>query len=140
MQKISAMRQNAMFGWITLLEKFREMFITLNMIAVCRETGCPFGKRLRDKGIQRVAVYGHGYLGKRVMGELREYQIETAFFIDRNADYLKEEVPVYKLEDAPDDIDAIIISLVQNYNPVKRSLKEKYNIRIYTIKEIVESI
>lgn len=140
LKKISAMRQNALLDWIALLEKFREMFMALNRIAVCRETGCPFGKRIKDKGIRRVAVYGDGYLGKRIMGELREYHIETAFFIDRNADYLEEEVPVYKLEDAPGNIDAVIISLVQNYNPVKSILKKKYNVGIYTIREIVEDI
>ncbi len=140
LKKISAMRQNAMFDWISLLEKFRGMFMTLNAIAICRERGCPFGIRLKDKGIQRVAIYGDGYLGKRIMGELREYHIETVFFIDRNADYLEDEVPVYKLEDAPDNIDAVIISLVQNYNLVKSDLKEKYNVGIYTIGEIVDSI
>lgn len=140
LQKISAMRQNAMFGWITLLEKFREMFMTLNAIAMCREMGHSFGKRVKDKGIKRVAVYGDGYLGKRIMGELKEYHIKTVFFIDRNADYLEEEVPVYKIEEAPDNIDAVIISLVQNYNPVKSILREKYNVNIYTIGEIVENI
>ncbi|MEY8322757.1 glycosyltransferase family 2 protein [Lachnospiraceae bacterium 54-11] len=138
-QMISAMRKNAMFEWIALLEKFREMFMMLNAMTVCRENGYPFGKRLKDKGIKRVGIYGDGYLGKRVMGELKEHYIETAFFIDRNADYLEEVVPVYKLENAPDNIDAIIISLVRNYNPVKKSLKEKYNVSIYTIREIVEN-
>lgn len=140
LQKISAMRQNTLFDWISLLEKFREMFMTLNAIAVCRENGNSFGKRLKDRGIQRVAIYGDGYLGKRILGELVEYHIETVFFIDRNADYLKEEIPVYKLEDAPDNIDAVVISLVRNYNPVKNILREKYNVGIYTIKEIVEGV
>lgn len=140
LRKISAMRQRAMFGWIALLEKFREMFMALNAVALCREGGCPFGKRLRDRGIRRAAIYGDGYLGKRLMGELKEYHIETVFFIDRNAEFLKEEVPVYKLEDAPGGIDAILISLVQNCGPVRKSLKEKYNIEIYTIDEIAGDI
>lgn len=140
LQKISTMRQNAMFDWIALLEKFREMFMMLNSIAMCREDGYSFGKRLKDRGIQRVAIYGDGYLGKRLLGELAEYNIETAFFIDRNADYLKEEIPVFKLEDAPENIDAVIISLVRNYNPVKNMLEEKYNVGIYTISEIVEDV
>lgn len=137
LRKLSVMRQNAMFDWIALLEKFRAMFMILNRIAICREIGYPIGKRLKDMGLQRVAIYGNGYLGKRLMGELRECYIETAFFIDRNADYLKEEIPVYKLEDAPVNIDAIIISLVQNYNMVRNSLREKYNVGIYTIEEVM---
>lgn len=136
LKKISAMRQNAMFEWIALLEKFREMFMALNRLAICRETGYSFGKRLRNMGIQHIAIYGNGYLGKRLMGEAEEYHVKTVFFIDRNADYLKEDVPVYKLEDAPDNIDAIIISLVQNQSTVRSILKKKYNVGIYTIEEV----
>lgn len=138
--KISFMRKNALFDWIALLEKFRAMFLVLNQVMECREKGRPVGVYLKEMGIQRIAIYGDGYLGKRLMGELKEYRVETLFFIDRNADYLTEEIPVYKLEDAPDNIDAVIISLVQNCDPVKNILKEKYNVGVYTIREIAEGI
>lgn len=138
LRKIASMRQNALFEWITLLEKFREMFMALNRVAECREEGCAVGKRLKDRGIQRVAIYGAGYLGKRLLGELQEFGIETVFYIDRNAEYLTEKIPVYKLDDAPDNIDAVIISLVKNYDTVRSALREKYDVKIYTIEEITE--
>lgn len=71
------------------------------------------------------------------MGELKESHIETAFFIDKNADYITEEIPVYQLEDAPENIDAVIVSLVQNCDSVVNALKKKYKIGIYTIKELM---
>lgn len=138
LRKIASMRQNALFEWITLLEKFREMFMALNRIAECREEGCAVGKRLKDRGIQRAAIYGAGYLGKRLLGELQEFGIETVFYIDRNAEYLTEKIPVYKLDDAPANIDAVIISLVKNYDTVRSALREKYDVKIYTIEEITE--
>ncbi len=138
LRKISSMRQNVLFEWITLLEKFREMFMVLNRMAECREAGCAVSKRLKDKGIRRVAIYGAGYLGKRLMGELKEFGIETIFYIDRNAEYLTEKIPVYKLSAAPANIDAIIISLVKNYDTVRSSLEEKYDVEIFTIDEIAE--
>ncbi len=138
LKKILSMRQNALFEWITLLEKFREMFMALNRIVECRGEGCPVGRRLKSMGIQRVAIYGAGYLGKRLLGELEEFGIETVFYIDRNAEYLTEKVPVYKLDDAPVNIDAVIISLVKNYDTVRSALREKYDVKIYTIGEITE--
>ena len=138
LRKIASMRQNALFEWITLLEKFREMFMALNRIAECREEGGAVGKRLKERGIQRAAIYGAGYLGKRLLGELKESGIETVFYIDRNAEYLTEKIPVYKLDDAPGDIDAVIISLVKNYDTVRSALREKYDVKIYTIEEITE--
>ncbi|MBD5489857.1 MAG: glycosyltransferase family 2 protein [Lachnospiraceae bacterium] len=138
LRKISAMRQNALFEWITLLEKFREMFMVLNRMVECRGEGCPVGRRLKGIGIQRVAIYGAGYLGKRLLGELKEFDIEAVFFIDRNAEYLTEKIPVYKLDDAPVNVDAVIISLVRNHDTVRSALGEKYDV-IYTIKEIMEN-
>ena len=82
----------------------------------------------------------HLHKENKRMGELKEYQIKTAFFIDRNADYLQEEVPVYKLEDAPDGMDAVLISLVRNYDEVKRSLQKKYHVAVYTMKDILEGV
>lgn len=138
MQQIRNMRQNVLFERIGLLEKFREMFLVLNKMMEYREAGCPFGKRLALDGVRRVAVYGDGYIGKRLMGELGALNIETAFFIDRNADYLQEEVPVYRLEDAPEDVDAVIVSLVKNYDSVVGSLRGKYKAEIYTVRELLK--
>lgn len=136
-QQIMNMRQNVLYERIGLLEKFREMFFVLNQMAECHEAGCPIAKRLTLDGIWRVSIYGAGYIGKRLRGELREYHIDTVFFIDKNADYIAEEIPVYQLEDAPEDIDAVIVSLVRNCDSVVNALKKKYKIRIYTVKELM---
>lgn len=137
MQKIMNMRQKVLFERIGLLEKFREMFLVLNKMAECREKGCPIVKHLALDRILRVAIYGDGYIGKRLMGELKEHHIETVFFIDKNADYITEEIPVYRLEDAPEDIDAVLVSLVQNCDSIVEILKKKYKAKIYTVKELM---
>lgn len=138
--RISAMLKKVVFDRFALLEKFRKMFMVLNKVMACREAGYPVGGHLKLEGIHTAAIYGDSYLGKRLMGELEGYGIKVAFFIDRNADYLEEKVPVYTLEDAPDGVDAVIISMVQNFKTVMVELKKKYHIKIFTISEIVEEI
>ena len=140
MKQIRSMCQHVLSERIGLLEKFREMFFVLNKMAVCKEAGYPVGKYLQSHGIRRVCIYGDGYIGKRLAGELKECNIETAFFIDRNAHYLTEEIPVYRLEEAPKEVDAVIISLVQNYDSVRNELRTKYKTKIYAIREIIEAI
>lgn len=137
MAQIRNMQRNVLFERIGLLEKFREMFFVLNKMTECREAGCAVGKFLRSEGICRAAIYGDGYIGKRLMGELKEYHIETAFFIDRNAAYLLEETPVYQLEDAPGDVDAVIISLVENDDLIRNILERKYKAKVYAVKDLV---
>ena len=140
MKQIRSMCQHVLSERIGLLEKFREMFFVLNKMEVCKEAGYPVGKYLQSHGIRRVCIYGDGYIGKRLAGELKECNIETAFFIDRNAHYLTEEIPVYRLEEAPKEVDAVIISLVQNYDSVRNELRTKYKTKIYAIREIIEAI
>jgi len=140
MKQIRSMCQHVLCERIGLLEKFREMFFVLNKMTVCREAGCPIGKKLQSEGIQRVCIYGDGYIGKRLAGELKEWNIETAFFIDRNAQYLTEEIPVYQLEEAPIEVDAVIISLVQHYDSVRNELRKKYKTQIYTVQEVLEDV
>ncbi len=140
MKQVRNMCQHVLSERIGLLEKFREMFFVLNKMAVCREKGASVGKCLRSEGIHRVCIYGDGYIGKRLAGELKECNIETAFFIDRNAHYLTEEIPVYQLEEAPIEVDAVIISLVQHYDSVRNELRKKYKTQIYTVQEVLEDV
>lgn len=140
MKQIMSMRQHVLSERIGLLEKFREMFFVLNKMAVCREKGYSVGKYLQSEGIHKVCIYGDGYIGKRLAGELKEWNIETAFFIDRNAHYLTEEIPVYQLEEAPKEVDAVMISLVQNYDSVREDLRRKYKAKIYTVQDILAVI
>lgn len=138
MQQILNIREHVLSERIGLLEKFREMFYVLNKMAVCRETGYSVGKYLQSEGICRVCIYGDGYIGKRLKGEFEECHIETVFFIDRNAQYLTEDVPVYQLDEAPVEIDAVIIALVQNYDVVRNELRSKYKTKIYAVQELIE--
>ena len=140
MKQIKSMCQHVLCERIGLLEKFREMFFVLNKMAVCRESGNVAGKHLWSEGIHQVCIYGDGYIGKRLAGELKECKIETAFFIDRNAQYLTEEIPVYQLEEAPIEVDAVIISLVQHYDSVRNELRKKYKTQIYTVQEVLEDV
>lgn len=138
LKKISDMLNQAVLERIAFLEKFRRMFIALNKMIMCREAGCSVGGYIKRSGIRKAAIYGDGYLGKRLMAELEEQHIEVSFFIDRNADYLEERVPVYRLENAPEGIDAVIVSLVQNAESVKGALERKYAFKIYTVTEVIE--
>jgi hypothetical protein len=45
---------------------------------------------------------------------------------------------VYQLEHAPRDVDAVIISLVRNYDAVEKALRDRYQARIYTLRELIE--
>ena len=137
LQKISVMLKGVSAQRMALLAKFRKMFMVLNQMMEYRESGYPVGKYLKTSGVDKVAIYGAGYVGKRLVGELREHSVDVAYFIDRNADYLEETIPVYKPEDPVGQVNMVIISLVGECEALKRDVLERYGCRVNTICEIL---
>lgn len=112
----------------------------LSEILRAEATGSSMEDFFLEKGIGNLAVYGAGVFGRNIRNILARTSIETKFFIDRNAKFLHESIPVYELGDAPDDVDGIIVSLITHEDEVSEMLKEKYNCPVFTIKYIAEQI
>lgn len=136
LEKIQAMIQMNLRNKIDSLVKFKKMFFILNRWAIYREKGYSFGNYLNEQQISQIAIYGHGYLGKRLKGELDNGSITVNFFIDNNASFINDIIPVYSLDEAPSKMDAIIVSLVQENEEVLKKLRNKYGPKIFTINEI----
>ena len=64
-----------------------------------------------ERGIRRIAVYGAGDLGKSLEMLLKDTEVEVKCFIDQNAGYILSELPVYRMEDMPGDMDAVIMTI-----------------------------
>lgn len=122
---------------LNMYSKFRKIFFTINRVLELKENGILIGDRLKQRSIQRVAIYGAGFVGKRIKGELDRSGVEVAFYIDRNAHYLDEKIAVFTLEEAPEKIDAILVTLVQGYERVEAELKQKYGDRILLLNQLL---
>lgn len=140
LNKINELEERLRRKHIDLLVKFRKMFMVVNDWLQLKEDGYYLDEYLNQKGIKKIAIYGAGYVGKRLKGELEGSLVEVKFFIDRNADFINEKIPVYTLENAPQGIDIIIISMVHGYEKVIEQLKDKYDIKIITIRELISEI
>ena len=112
----------------------------LSEILRAEASGSSMGDFFLEKGIGNLAIYGAGVFGRNIRNILARTSVETKFFIDRNAKFLHESIPVYELGDAPDDVDGIIVSLITHEDEVSEKLKEKYNCPVFTIKYIAEQI
>ena len=112
----------------------------LSEILRAEASGNAMGDFFIEKGIEKLAIYGAGVFGRNIRNILAKTCVDSKFFIDRNAQFLHESIPVYELENAPDDVDGIIVSLISHEEEVTEMLKEKYSCPIFTIKYIAEQI
>lgn len=104
------------------------MWLTKNDIKI--------SKYLIAKKIKKIAIYGCGELGKYLYAELKkDKQIYVDYFIDRNANKIEYERPVYLLECTLPEVDCIIVTLINNAEIVKRQLKKIFDNEIIVLSD-----
>lgn len=91
----------------------------------------------KKASIKTVAIYGAGYIGKSICKLMKNTDTQVVFYLDRNADYINLEIPAYTIENSPERVGGIIISLFKEAESIKADLKKKYDCPIYTIREIL---
>lgn len=110
----------------------------LSDLLSCYEKGNSLESFLDKRGINKIAIYGAAVLGERIKGLLKGTKVSVECFIDKNAPFIEEDIPVIKLEECEITCDAILISLIENEESVEDYIRSSKNTKIYKIREIVE--
>ena len=79
-------------------------------------------------------------LGKHLIGELEKQNIKIAYIIDR--DYRKQSLR-YEIKNPQDDlpqVDAIIVTVVDDFDNIYQSLKRRVNSKFFSLFEIVSEL
>lgn len=137
LEKLRGAVQAAADGHIKLLSKFQKMFFVYDNWLRLQEQGRYIHEHLKNCGVRRVAIYGDSYIGKRLYHSLKENGVEVSCFIDRNAAYLEEEIPVYPPQEGLPTVDMIIISLVEAVDAIGEELAQLSEARICSLAELL---
>ena len=139
-EKLRGAVQAAEEGHIKLLSKFQKMFFVYDDWINLQEQGWYMHQYLKGIGVGSAAVYGDSYIGKRLYQNLSNNGIEVRYFIDRNAAYLEEEIPVYQPQKELPPVDVILISLVEGIEEIKKDLRVLTKGRVYSVAEILAEL
>ena len=104
------------------------------------EEGRGIAKYLKDHKMEKLAVYGFGPLGKKLIKRLEGSGACVQYIIDQNAAFLETEYPAYTLEDDLEEVDAVIVALVQEEMKIEKSIKKKLTAKVFTVGDIVNTI
>lgn len=137
LEKLGRAVQAAEEGHIKLLSKFQKMFFIYDQWFGLQEEKRYLHEYLKRRGVCCVAIYGDSYIGKRLYYSLRENGVEVSCFIDRNAAYLEEEIPVYPPQPGLPAVDCIIISLVEAVGAIREELMRWSEAKICSIAELL---
>lgn len=103
------------------------------------ENGKTINDILHAHGYQTVAIYGMGYLGKRLYERLVAEGADILCGIDKNAHYMYKNLYVHAIDDDDlPDADVIIVTPIYFYNEIRDTIKEYRNVDVCSLYELLD--
>lgn len=132
--------QNTLERYLEWLEKYQALSFLYDRWLVLKEKQRRISSYLREKELYRIAIYGVTDAGKRLCEELQKDGMDVMYFIDRNAPFLNETIPVYPLKEGLPETDIVIISLVQYEKEIIENLRMIGINKAITIFELIGQV
>jgi len=117
-------------------------FVTMKRWLENRNEGKSLAKYFTEHGYKRVGLYGAGELGNLLYAELRDTDIEVAYFVDKNSEGLAvvKGKPVISPEEITkhSPIDALIVTPIGNFNEICTDLiRIAPNVAVVSLRDAV---
>lgn len=93
---------------LQLSDKHLELYLTAMKWLETKRKEKQIDSYLYYQGYRTAAIYGMSYMGRCLVSELSGSSIKVLYGIDRNAENLSSEIPIFKPEDIPGDVDVIL--------------------------------
>lgn len=95
---------------------------------------------IRENNIKSVAIYGYDSFGRVLYKELKRKEIEIKFIIDKRAEIIYAEAPIYSPSEFPTEIDCIIVTAVNSFRDIEADLKKRCDSRIVSLETLIENM
>ena len=91
-----------------------------------------------ENKFKRFAIYGYGFFGKNLIDDLKNFNLEPSFIIDKNAsNYEKTQYKLYTPEYISEQVDLIILTPVFAEAEIRNALK-CHNTLIISLNELIK--
>lgn len=114
----------------------------LNFLIACewlhkKMNNCNIYSYLQERGVNSVAIYGAGDLGKLVIEELSQTNIEVKYCIDNGISNMENNINIITKEDPLEAVDVIIVTPCFYFYGIEQELKKRTSIRVISLEKII---
>lgn len=118
------------------INKYKKYYNVTNKWLYSINQGKHLAEYFIDKGYNNIAIYGMGELGCRLYEELKGTPITVSYAIDKEANSKYSEIRVIELNQKLEDVDAIVVTSIFDYDSIKETLGGKTNDTIISLEDI----
>lgn len=122
---------------IKLINKYKDYYLMYEEWLDLYQNQIPLVSFFTRLNIKKIALYGNGKIGKCFANAIKDSPIEICYYIDKNANYMIEEIPVLSLDDKLPKVDAIIVTLVNEFDDICIKLKQKCDYIIISLEDVI---
>lgn len=118
-------------------EKHVMYYNLLNQWILLKNKNISIAQLLKERGINNIAIYGIGEIGKRLYEELEKSDIGVKYGIDNNPNKNNINIDVIALSDNLPEVDAIIVTAVFDYDVIYSNIRSYCDIKIISLEDII---
>lgn len=90
--------------------------------------------------LKRIAIYGMSYVGKRLVKELKDTEVEVIYGIDRDAANIYSEIELVTIDADLKEVDAVVVTSIDEYNAIYNMLSQRIRCPIIAIEDIINEV
>lgn len=125
--------------WKHLAQKHFSMFQLMDQwMGLKQEERC-VGSFLRKRGYNHIAIYGMGYIGRRLYDDLQG-SIGVDYVIDQKKDAVFMDINICSPNDKLKAVDAVIVTAIMDFNEIKNELSQKMECSILAFEDIINEM
>ncbi len=121
------------------VDKFKSYYNMLNQWLTIRQEGGSLSEYFDKNDFVKIAVYGLGEMGSRLIDELKGTKTEIVYGIDKNIENAFSGVQVYSLENVPMDekVDVVVVTAVFAFDEIKEQLENVFDCDIISLRDVI---
>lgn len=121
-------------------DKITQYYKLLDKWLRMRQSGIMLNCYFEKKGYKKIAIYGMKELGRRLVDELRETEVEIVCVIDQNTKEMHSEVKVITPEEKIPDVEAVVVTAVYYFQEIDEKLSTKVDCPILSLEEVLYEV
>ena len=106
----------------------------------CKREGKSLARYFRERGWKKIAIYGYGRHGIEFFQDLQgQNDVKVSYLIDARKDAMDGKTPlaVFRPEEELPLCDAVVVSVIDEYDSILKILQERINMPIVSLAEVV---
>ena len=117
--------------------KFASMFHLMNQWVKVKQDGKNLSSYFEKNHYTKIAVYGMGYVGETLLGELKDTGIEVSYGIDKRVFSGRSDLPIVSPDDSLEHVDVVVVTAIDFFDEIEEKLRDKVKCPVISIEDVV---